>query len=261
MRNHSDNQNSKLCLFLPFCCSLAEYKIFINEIFLEDDLTVLVEEGDIVFFKDSGGETSGLIAYIYLRDSQRRIVTDYPKELPLKTVLLYEDGYPAPLKTSNGKKNLFRCMKEATLGGTWRDSCIFRIEEVSSKQKREVSGFKIKVSPASSSCSNVAAAVMEQTIYVKSKVPKTETKSIGKRPRGGRRSVLMEKRHIPCQRPHEYGREVGFEGEGDICNQVKKHRRLIPNQDTHHGKINFNREYGNSNQTESLVILSPAMGE
>jgi hypothetical protein len=166
-------------------------------------------------------------------DSKGRIVTDYDKELPLKSTLLYEDGSPAPLKTSKGKKLLFRCMKEAVLGrGIWRDSCIFRIEEVSSKQKG-VPGFKVEVSPESDSCGDVVAGVMEEIIIVKSKLPKEETKSIEKRARGGRTSVLYH---------------------------AKRQRIRTPSEESHHSIMEL--EGGRtiiSNQTNNQFLSSPAV--
>ena len=210
-----------------------------DEIFPEDGVTSLVEEGKLDFFKDGIGDTIGLIASVYLKDSHGRIVTDYPKELPLKSTLVYEDGSPTPSMTSNGRKDLFRCMKEATLGGTWRDSCIFRIEEVSSKHKRICSGgFKLKLSPMSGSCSDVADAVMEQTIYVKSKVPKKKQRSIGKKNRGGRRSVLDEEKRRFCRKNIKDRQNViESKGEWDISNRAKRRRAPILSQDTHAKKV------------------------
>jgi hypothetical protein len=141
---------------------------------------------------------------VHLKDLKGAIVYDYPRDLRVKTELVYDDGTPVPtfplvplknkVNASGKKKDNSAPMKlfhptrpEPVLGkGVGSQHFSFRIEEVSAHHPNR--GFKLKVSPADYICSDVFYGIMEETIIVKSK-PKVPMKKRGK---GGRTSILQD---------------------------------------------------------------------
>jgi len=140
---------------------------------------------------------------IHLKDGRGIIVDYYPKKLPLRTELVYEDGSKVPFLPVSAKKDkqprilplepTYRTMRQdPTLGpGVGSHHFSFRIEEVSFNHKPH-HGFKLEVTPTfASGIKDVAGGLMEETIIVKSRPPYDP--NVEKNASIGGRSTILQK--------------------------------------------------------------------
>lgn len=128
-----------------------------------------------------------------------RVVNDYPKDIHLRTQLVYEDGTDViPVGTpDNAPKlsNIFRPMRSEPIieKGTGSVHYAFRIEQVSNNHKPHI-GFKLKISVSSTSSfeyNTIADTLMKETIIVKSR-PCCKSTVIKRRNIGGRHTILQK---------------------------------------------------------------------
>lgn len=179
--------------------SITKLKLCIQNITASVSIQEQEDKSEMVeWYSKHGGDNTSIDIMIHIKDEEGRIVNDYPKKLPLKAELVYEDGtavlpLPDSIKKFIPKGQVYRAMRPEPCLGEGIGSChfAFRIESVIQNHKPH-RGFRLKVYPSIlSGSTDVAGGLMEEIIVVKSRPSDINKMKKNNMFVGGRSTILQ----------------------------------------------------------------------